>query len=387
MPTLTRALPASWRSWATWRSRRTLSAKHCGSTVDMPVHGRGWRPDSGANSPSPTEARIEELLNDPSLPPDRRRPLLFGLAHVLDGRGEFERAADLFAEANASQLADFRASGKGYDPAAHRRFVDRLIAKFTPEFFERVRGAGSDTERPVFIVGMPRSGTSLVEQILASHPRVFGAGELRLVRETFEALPAETDHPMLAPLDCVDHVDRDSLRNLAHRHLDALASRNTTADRIIDKMPENTLYLGLIVAMFPRARLIHCRRDSRDVALSCWMTHFAEMRWACDLDHIASRIVENDRAMDHWRRVPPVPIFELEYEAMVADLEDAARQLVAWCGLEWEPACLDFHKARRHVRTTSVAQVRGPIYNSSVGRWRNYERPLAPLFAKLGRSS
>ncbi len=117
------------------------------------------------------------------------------------------------------------------------------------------------------------------------------------------------------------------------------------------------------------------------------MTHFAEMRWACDLDHIASRIVENDRAMDHWRRVPPVPIFELEYEAMVADLEDAARQLVAWCGLEWEPACLDFHKARRHVRTTSVAQVRGPIYNSSVGRWRNYERPLAPLFAKLGRSS
>ncbi len=226
------------------RKALRLDRRHAGAWARLATRLRGKLPESDRGA-------IEELLNDPSLPPDRRRPLLFGLAHVLDGRGEFERAADLFAEANASQLADFRASGKGYDPAAHRRFVDRLIAKFTPEFFERVRGAGSDTERPVFIVGMPRSGTSLVEQILASHPRVFGAGELRLVRETFEALPAETDHPMLAPLDCVDHVDRDSLRNLAHRHLDALTSRNTTADRIIDKMPENTLYLGLIVAMFP----------------------------------------------------------------------------------------------------------------------------------------
>ena len=332
-------------------------------------------------------AAIEDLLSDPSLSSDQRWPLLFGNAHALDGRGEFERAAGLFAEANALQLADFRARGQGYDPVAHRRFVDRLIAKFTPEFFERVRGAGLDTELPVFIVGMPRSGTTLVEQILASHPRVFGAGELRLVRDTFEALPAETDHPVRAPLDCVDHVDRDSLRNLALRHLDALMGKDRTADRVIDKMPENTLYLGLIAAMLPRAKLIHCRRDPRDVALSCWMTHFAEMRWACDIDHIASRIAENHRVMDHWCQVLPVPIFELDYEAVVTDVEGVSRQLVEWCGLDWEPACLDFHKTRRPVRTTSVAQVRSPIYGSSVGRWKNYERALAPLFAKVERSS
>ncbi len=332
-------------------------------------------------------AAIEDLLSDPNLASDQRWPLLFGMAHVLDGGGEFEPAAGLFAEANALQLADFRAQGRGYDPVAHRTFVDRLIAKFTPGFFERVRGAGLDTERPVFIVGMPRSGTTLVEQILASHPRVFGAGELRLVRESFEALPAETDQPLRAPLDCVDHLDRDSLRNLSIRHLDALTSRDRTADRVIDKMPENTLYLGLIAAMFPRARLIYCRRDPRDVALSCWMTHFAEMRWACDIDHIASRIVENHRVMDHWRRVLPVPIFEVEYEAIVADVEGVSRQLVEWCGLDWDPACLDFHETRRPVRTTSVAQVRSPIYSSSVGRWKNYERPLAPLFAKVERSS
>jgi tetratricopeptide (TPR) repeat protein len=329
---------------------------------------------------------IEGLLADPGLTPDDRWPLLFGLAHAIDARGEFDRAARFLAQANAMQRADFEARGLGYAPDAHRSFVDRLIATFTPEFFERVRGDGLDTERPVFIVGMPRSGTTLAEQILASHPRVHGAGELRLVRQTFEALPRATGRLADSLLDCVAHLDGASLRDLARAHLDALNALNATADRIVDKMPENTLYLGLIAALFPRARIIHCRRDPRDVALSCWMTHFAEMRWACDPDHIASRIVENRRVMDHWAHVLPIPIFPLDYETMVADLEGVSRQLVAWCGLDWDPACLDFHKTRRPVRTTSVEQVRRPIYTSSVGRWRNYERPLASLFEKVGES-
>ena len=328
--------------------------------------------------PESDQAAIEELETDPELAPDQRWHLLFGLAHVVDGRGEFDRAAGLFAAANALQHSDFHARGRGDDPEAHRAFVDRLIAKFTTEFFERVRGAGLDTERPVFVFGMPRSGTTLAEQILASHPRVFGAGELRLVRETFESLPRASGHPDRAPLDCVEDIDPSPLRNLSLRHLGALGDPDSTMDRVVDKMPENTLYLGLIAAMFPRARLIHCRRDLRDVALSCWMTHFAEIRWACDLDQIASRIVENHRVMEHWRRVLPVPIFDLEYEEMVADQEGVSRRLLDWCGLDWDPACLDFHKTRRPVRTTSVAQVRTPIYNSSVGRWKNYERPLAP---------
>jgi tetratricopeptide (TPR) repeat protein len=326
---------------------------------------------------------IEDLLADPDLSADRRWPLLFGLAHARDARGEFDRAAELFAQANALQGVDFQAQGRGYDPAVHRSFVDWLIATFTPEFFERMRGAGLDTERPVFVVGMPRSGTTLVEQVLASHPRVFGAGELRLVRQTFETIPAATGHPAKAPRDCVEDLDDASLRRLAGRHLGALDALNGSADRVVDKMPENTLYLGLIAALFPRARLIHCRRDLRDVALSCWMTHFAELRWACDPDHIASRINEYRRLMDHWQRVLPVPIFELEYEAMVADLEGVSRRLVAWCGLDWDPACLDFHLTRRPVRTTSVAQVRRPVYTSSIGRWKNYEGSLSPMFARL----
>ena len=329
------------------------------------------------------QAAIESLLADPKLADDQRWPLLFGLAHVQDARRDFERAAGLFTQANALQWGDFQARGRGYDPSAHRAFVDRVIATFTPEFFERVQGRGLDTERPVFIVGMPRSGTTLVEQVLASHPRVFGAGELRLVRETFLAIPETAGHLALAPMDCVANLDPASLRRLAERHLAALDALNGVADRVVDKMPENSLYLGLIAALFPRARLIHCRRDPRDVALSCWMTHFAELRWACDPDHIASRINEYRRVMDHWQRVLPLPIFELDYEAMVADLEGTSRRLLAWCGLDWDPACLVFHQTRRPVRTTSVAQVRRPLYTSSVGRWKNYERSLTSMFAGL----
>ena len=325
---------------------------------------------------------IESLLASANLPPEQRWPLLFGLARAVDARGEFDRAASLTFEANALQRADFRKRGMDYDPDAHRTFVDRLIATFTPEFFARVSGCGLETERPVFVVGMPRSGTTLVEQVLASHPRVFGAGELQLVPETFDSLPQATGRAE-SPLDCVKHLDRESIERLGRRHLDALAALNDSADRIVDKLPENTLFLGLIAVLFPQAKLIHCRRDLRDVALSCWMTHFANLRWACDLDHIATRIREYRRLMNHWRAVLPVRMLDVDYEAMVADPERSSRELVAWCGLEWDPACLEFHKTRRRVRTTSVAQVRQPIYRSSVGRWKNYEQPLAAVFAQL----
>jgi hypothetical protein len=148
-------------------------------------------------------------------------------------------------------------------------------------------------------------------------------------------------------------------------------------------MPENTRYLGLIAALFPGAKVIHCRRDLRDVALSLWMTEFAQLRWACDMDDIAGRIEEHCRLIDHWRRVLPLPILEIDYEAMVAELENASRKLIQGCGLAWDPACLDFHKTRRPVRTPSTVSVRQPIYSTSVGRWKNYAHSLAPLFAKL----
>ena len=269
-----------------------------------------------------------------------------------------------------------------YDSDAHRNFVDRLIAVFTADFFARHRGAGLDTERPVFVVGMPRSGTTLVEQILASHPQVFGAGELQLVQNSFDLLPEMTGRTE-PPVDCLKYLDRTFIQRIASRHLDALAALNDSADRIVDKLPENTLFLGLITVLFPQAKVIHCRRDLRDVALSCWMTQFANLRWASDPIHIEARIHDYLRLMQHWRWVMPVRMLDVDYEAMVADPERSSRELVAWCGLEWDPACLEFYKTRRRVQTTSIAQVRQPMYRTSVGRWKNYAQRLAAMFSKL----
>ena len=153
--------------------------------------------------------------------------------------------------------------------------------------------------------------------------------------------------------------------------------------RIVDKMPENYLYLGLLATLFPRAKLIHCRRDLRDVALSCWMTHFQEVRWANDQEHILSRFQEYQRLMEHWRKVLPVPLLEVGYKETVADLEGTAKKLVDWCGLPWEPGCLEFHRAKRPVSTASAVQVRQPVFKTSVGRWKHYEQALALLFARL----
>lgn len=348
---------------------------HAGALGLLTTRLRGDLPDADL-------AAIESLLADPSLPPDQRWPLQFGLVQVLDARGEYRRAARLADEANALQEAERKRRGRPYDPAGFQAFVDQLISAFTPAFFERVRGWGSETERPVFVVGLPRSGTSLVEQILASHPRVFGAGELTLMKQAFRTMTGASAGLENLPRT-LDALGLDDVKSLARDCLDELAALNASADRIVDKMPENDLYLGLIAALFPKARLIHCRRDPRDTAVSCWLTAFGQVRWACDQDHVASRFAQHRRIMDHWRRVLPSPVFEINYEAVVADLESAARSLLDACGLEWDPACLDFHETRRAVRTASVAQVRRPIYGRSVGRWKHYEPWLSPLFAKL----
>jgi tetratricopeptide (TPR) repeat protein len=328
-------------------------------------------------------AALEARLADPQLGPGFRARLLFGLAHVLDAGGDYARAADCLRRANALAL-ELARGRRDYSPAEHERFVDGLLRGFDATFFARTRGWGLDTRRPVFIFGLPRSGTTLVEQVLASHPRVHGAGELRLARQSFDAVPGVLGRPG-ATADCLADLGADGVRLLAGRHLDALRALDRgRADRVVDKMPDNYMYLGLLAALFPNAVLIHCRRDLRDVAVSCWMTDFRSIRWANDPAHIAARFREYRRLMDHWPAVLPVPIHEVDYEETVADLEGVARRLLAACGQEWDPACLEFHRTSRPVRTASVAQVRQPVYRGSVARWKHYERELAELFAAIG---
>jgi cytochrome c-type biogenesis protein CcmH/NrfG len=327
--------------------------------------------------------QIEQLLQAPWMTDKQRAALHFALAQARDGRGDYARAAEHMLTANALMRQHYREREQDYNPAEYQQYIDRLIAAFTPAYFERVRGWGRDSERPVFIVGMPRSGTTLAEQILASHPRVHGAGERRFAFLGFNALPAAVgrDAP---PAECLDGLTPAIVQRLADWHLQQLHGLDQgRSSRVVDKMPDNFSLLGWIVTLFPRARIIHCQRDVRDVALSCWITNFARIRWANDLEHLASRINEYRRIIAHYHRVLPVPIFPLDYEQMVADQEATTRRLLDFVGLDWDPACLHFHQTERLVRTASVAQVRQPIYQRSVARWKRYETMLRPLLDRL----
>jgi hypothetical protein len=337
-------------------------------------------------------AAMRTMLEQPDMLDGKRAVLRFGMAQALDARKEYAEAAEHLKEANALALKAWRKRGETYDPDRHSEFVADMLATCTPEFFERLRGLGVDSERPVFIVGLPRSGTTLIEQILASHSQVFGAGELRFAREDFESLPSVMNYQPTTPvgqdndkveMSCLARLNREAIQTVAQRHLDRLNDLNSTTLRVADKMPDNYMYLGMLSALLPKAKFIHCRRDLRDIAVSCWITNFRQIRWANDLDYIYSRFREYHRLTEHWRSNLPVPVLDIAYEDTVADLESVARRLVSWCGLEWEPRCLEFHQTERPVRTASLTQVRQPIYTRSVARWKNYEPALKDLFEKL----
>ncbi len=317
-----------------------------------------------------------------------RGPLLYGLAQVLDAQGEYAGAADCLAQANAMAQDQRRLAGRKYNPASYSELVDRIIAGFTPALFERLRGAGDETHLPVFIFGMPRSGTTLVEQVLASHSKVYGAGELRVARDVFESVPSVMGRSD-EMLPCLADLDATMVSKLSQRHLDALQAilKSSSIDeqplRIVDKMPDNYLYVGFLRILFPRAVFIHVRRDLRDVAVSCWMTSFRNIRWADDPENLGMRCRDYRRLMRHWENALPARMHEVVYERLVDDFETEAPRLLAACGLDWEPACGKFHETSRPVRTASVIQVRQPLYRKAVQRWKHYEQPLAELFARL----
>jgi tetratricopeptide (TPR) repeat protein len=326
-------------------------------------------------------------LLDRNDPDDRRRARLqFALASVLGARGLHAQAAALLEGANARQAAARASRGQRYDPDEHTRFIDRLIDAFNPELLARGRSWGDPDPRPVFIVGLPRSGTTLIEQILASHPAVHGAGELPDLRRIFDGLPGLVGRHGGDPLAALHAVGPDSARSAARRYGDRLETlAPSDAARVVDKMPDNVQLIGLIALLWPRARVIVCDRDLRDVALSCWKVGFATLRWTNDPDHIARRLADHRRLLAHWRRIRPLVWLDVCYEDLVRDLEGQARRLIHYLGLEWDPACLAFHTTRRVVRTASMTQVREPINPDSVGRWRDYE-PLVPgLFDALRR--
>ena len=347
-----------------------------------------WRLASNLKGDLPdAEAQaMEGLLQRRSLTLGERALLHFGLAFVCDSRGQFSKAVDHLENANRFQRSAKAARGETYDGDRHSSFIDRTIAAFTPDVIARGRAWGDPDPRPVFVVGLPRTGTSLVEQVLASHPQVHGAGELHAMQRLFLDLPHLVGQPSADPFDALNALNLDSAKTIARVYLDALDTlAPSTAVRVVDKMPDNIRFLGLIAMIWPGARVIVCQRDLRDVALSCWQTGFEKNSWANDWDDIAQRFADHQRIVDHWRQALPTGSLVMRYEDLVHDLNRHAHRLIDFLGLEWHPACLEFHKTRRVVRTASLVQVRQPLYMRSVGRWRQYEHSLQPLLEAFGR--
>jgi len=355
-----------------YREALRCDPEYAGALSVLATHERDKMPEEDIN-------KMNEFLAREHLTDWKRSTLHHGLAHYYDAKKEYGVAAEHAAKGNALRKEIWIRQGKGYSADDHTGFVSFLIKQFNPAFFERVKGWGLDTEVPVFVVGMPRSGTTLLEQILGSHPKMFGAGELGIAKDTFDQIP-KWMNKQVAPSLCLPEITQEIIQKAGNEHLSRLLPFAPTAERIVDKMPDNYMWVGFLAAIFPKARIIYSKRDLHDVAVSCWITNFKQIRWASDQSDIANRIRNHMRIMDHWRKVLPVPLLEIEYEQTVEDLESVARKMIDFCGLEWDPACMAPHESKRAVRTASLSQVRQPVYKRSVQRWKNYETALKPIF-------
>jgi len=331
---------------------------------------------------------MESMLENPKLGSGQRAALHNGLAFYYDGQKDFETAARHTRQCNSYQWENRTKRGWAYDPARHTGYVTALIETFDRDYFERVRTLGNPDCTPVFIVGMPRSGTTLTEQILARHGSVLGIGERNFAGQSLHAFIHASGEYDVTGLAKLREPDREKLAGLAQLYLARLdelkhKAGKPDAARVVDKMPDNYSQLGWILTLFPNAGIIHCRRDPRAVALSCWMTQFGAIRWACKVEHLVERITQYRRLMQHWREVIPERFIELDYETLVTNQEAESKRLIEWIGLDWDDSCLSFYESDRLIRTASITQVREPIYTRSVEKWKAYEPWLPELMQPL----
>ena len=331
-----------------------------------------WAAIAGLRKMTPSDRdwlkRAEEIA-DSGLQSRDEAVVRFAVGKYYDDVGDFARAFRSYQRANELH----KLAARPYRPEVHARFVDDLIREYSQEVVARASAGGSGSERPVFVVGMPRSGTSLVEQILAAHPAAYGAGELEFWTAFFHKRDANA---RTLP-------EESTRRKLAQDYLRVLSGHSPDAARVVDKAPINSDYLGLIHAVFPKARMIYLQRDPIDVCLSCYFQQFSPvMSYTMDLGDLANFYREHRRLMAHWRQVlPGDTLLVVPYAELVAEPEKWTRRILEFLGLPWDDSCLEFHKLKRAVTTASTWQVRQKIYKSSVERWRNYEKFITPLLS------
>lgn len=326
-------------------------------------------------------AAIEAALAD-SPSPARALHLHFALGQALEDRGDYRRAFAHYAEGNRLRRAQLP-----YDPAENAEQVRRQIALFTPDFLGRRAGSGDGARDPIFILGLPRSGSTLIEQILASHSEVEGTAELPVVPMLIQGLLAERwRDPGARYPDILAALDPERLAELGRRYLDsARLYRKTGRPLFIDKLPNNWLNIGFIHLILPNARIVDARRHPLACGFSNFKQHFAQgQAFAYDLADIGHHYRDYLALTGHYDRVLPGRIVRVVHEELVDDPEAGIRRLLELLDLRFDPACLRFHENERAVRTASAAQVRRPISRSGLDQWRNFEPWLGPLEAALG---
>jgi tetratricopeptide (TPR) repeat protein len=327
-----------------------------------------------------TLSRMEKLARQPSMEGSSSSGILFQLAATWEKRKSYDRAMNLAHEAN-------QASRKflNYNPKAHRQSSARIRHAFPRDLYNNRPNFGNDSTLPVFVLGMPRSGTTLVEQILSGHSQIFGAGELGVIPQVIQGINRWERHVGSSRVypDCVDDLTEHVIKNIANRVLKELQEYDPEAKHIVDKLPHNFENIGLIKFLFPNAKIISVRRDPRDIALSNYFTDYQAkhggMGFAYDLTWIGEQLADHNLMMHHWNQVFPNEILEVNYEDVVEHTEREARKMLTYIWVGWEPQVLEFNKLDRPVKTASVWQVRQPIYKTSKAKWLRYKKHLAPL--------
>ncbi|MFK5950366.1 MAG: sulfotransferase [Methylococcales bacterium] len=317
------------------------------------------------------------LLSDPSLNATARCNLHFNLGMLYDNTRHYDLAFQHYQQGNELKSVSF-------DPRQYEKTIDNYIDTYNMDLLTRLPRANHSSKRPVFIIGMVRSGTSLVEQILRSHPAVFGAGELGDIYTISNALSDILQTSAPYP-ECVAELSQLQMNELAEKYLEHLKQISPGAEqRVTNKLPGNYMHLGLIELMFPNAYVIHCKRNPLDTCLSAYFQDFSTIHpYSYALSNLGIFYKGYLKLMAHWRKVLQLPFIEINYEDLIAGQEQVSRKLVNFLDLEWDDSCLSFHKTEGVVRTASYDQVNKPLYNQSVARWKNYESHLQPLLTAL----